>query len=208
MQVGMIEVSESGQPTSFTGNAGKAERWGSELELQWSALENLLLSASWAHLDGDFEQYPAQCGTGAYLDTCISTDDIARRTNAADDQLSLVGDWVFASTDWADFMAHVELFWQDETYGAPLWAGSYEIDGGAYPYIFDNIVMSDRTVVNARLGIENVELPSGTLRASLWGKNLADEEYNTYGINFASLGPVTAQYGEPRTWGLDVIWEF
>ena len=101
-----------------------------------------------------------------------------------------------------------EVFWQDETYGAPLWGGSYEIDGGAYPYIFDNIVLSDRTVVNARLGIENVELSSGTLRASLWGRNLTDEEYNTYGINFASLGPITAQFGEPLTWGLDLTWEF
>ncbi len=115
---------------------------------------------------------------------------------------------MFASTDWADFMAHVEVFWQDETYGSPLWGGSYEIEGGSYPYIFDDIVMRDRTIVNARLGIENVELSSGTLRAALWAKNLLDEEYNTYGINFSSLGPVTAQYGEPLTWGMDVTWEF
>ena len=204
----MIEVSDSGQPTSFTGNAGKSERWGSELELQWSPLDELLLSASWAHLDGDFDEYPARCGTGAYLGTCINTNDIARRTNAADDQLSLVGDWVFASTDWADFMAHVEVLWRDETYASPLWGGTYEIEGGSYPYIFDDIVMRDRTIVNARLGIENVELSSGTLRAALWAKNLLDEEYNTYGINFSSLGPVTAQYGEPLTWGVDLTWEF
>ena len=48
----------------------------------------------------------------------------------------------------------------------------------------------------------------GTLRASLWGRNLGDEEYNTFGINFASLGPVTAHYGEPRSYGMDVTWEF
>ncbi|MDY0067968.1 MAG: TonB-dependent receptor plug domain-containing protein [Steroidobacteraceae bacterium] len=208
MQVGMIEVSDSGQPTSFTGNAGKAERWGSELEVQWSPLDNLLVAASWAHLDGDFDRYPAQCGTGAYLHTCINTNDIAKRTNAADDQLSLVADWVFASTDWADLMAHVAVYWQDETYATPLWAGSYEIEGGSYPHIFDHIVMKDRTLVNARLGIENVQLPSGALRASLWVRNLLDEEYNTYGINFGSLGPITAHYGEPRTWGIDVSWEF
>jgi len=208
MQVGMIEVNDSGQPTSFTANAGKAERWGTELELQWSPLDNLLLTANWSHLDGDFDKYPAQCGLGAYLDTCIDTDDIARRTNAPDDQLSLVGDWVFAHTDWAEFMAHVEVFWQGETYAAPLWPGSYEIPGGAYPYIYDDIVLDERTLVNARLGIENVALSSGTLRASLWARNLFDEDYNTYGINFSTLGPITAQYGEPRTWGVDLTWEF
>ncbi len=208
MQVAMIEVSDSGQPTSFTGNAGKAERWGSELELLWSPLDNLLLSVSWAHMDGDFDKYPAQCGTGAYLDVCINTNDIARRTNAANDQLSLVGDWVFASTDWADFMAHLEVFWQGKTYGAPLWATTYDQGDGGYPYIEDNIVLKDRLIMNARIGIENVELSTGTLRAALWVHNLTDEEYNTYGINFASLGPITAQYGEPLTWGMDLTWEF
>ena len=141
MQVGMIEVSDSGQPTSFTGNAGEAERWGSELELQWSPTDNLLLAASWAHMDGDFEEYPPQCGTGAFLNTCIDTDDIAQRSNAADDQLSLVGDWVFAKTDWADFMAHVEVFWQDETAAAAMWPTTYDIPGGSYPYIHDHIML-------------------------------------------------------------------
>ncbi len=208
MQVAMIKVSDSGQPNSFTGNAGKAERWGSELELQWSPLDNLLLSASWAHLDGDFDKYPAQCGTGAYLDVCINTNDLAKRTNAPKDQLSLVGDWVFASTDWADFMAHLELFWQDESYASPLWATTYDLGDGGYPYIQDYIVLKDRLIVNARIGIENVELSNGTLRTALWVRNLTDEEYGTAGINFASLGPITTQYGEPLTWGMDVSWEF
>jgi len=115
---------------------------------------------------------------------------------------------VFASTDWADFMAHLEVFWQDEAYASPLWRGSADLGNGEYPFLYDNIVLSDRTLVNARVGIENVELSSGTLRAAVWAKNLLDEEYNTYGINFSSLGPVTAQYGEPLTWGMDVTWEF
>ena len=96
---------EGDEVLEATGNAGKAERWGSELELQWSPLDNLLVAATWAHLDGDFEEYPELCGTGAYASTCIQTEDLALRSNAADDQLSLVTDWVFAQTDWADFMA-------------------------------------------------------------------------------------------------------
>nr|MBP8925138.1 hypothetical protein [Pseudomonadales bacterium] len=69
-------------------------------------------------------------------------------------------------------------------------------------------VLKDRLIVNARIGIENVELSSGTLRTALWVRNLTDEEYGTAGINFASLGPITTQYGEPLTWGMDVSWEF
>ncbi|MCG3168617.1 MAG: hypothetical protein CALGDGBN_00114 [Pseudomonadales bacterium] len=205
MQIGTIKVDpNTGTPTSGFQNAGKAERWGSEIELLWVPTDDLRFAASWAHLDGDFEEYPPVCGTGAYLGTCIDLDDRAVRSNSADDQLSLVTDWVFASTDRADFMAHLELFWNDEVQAAAIWSGSYS----GYPYVFDDVILEDKLLVNARIGIENVQLPSGTLRASLWARNLTDEEYNSYGINFGVLGPIAAQYGEPRTYGIDVTWEF
>ena len=207
IQVAMLRL-VNGQPTSFTGNAGKAERWGSELELQWAVTDDLLVSASWAHMEGDFEEYPPHCGTGDYLTTCIDTDDLARRPNSPDDQLSVVADWVVARRDWGDVIAHADVFWQDDSYATALWTGSYEIEGGAYPYIYEPIVLADRTIANLRLGIENVELPTGRLRAALWARNLFDEEYDTFGINFGALGPITATYGESRTYGIDLAWEF
>ena len=207
MQVGMMRL-VNGQPTSYTGNAGRADRWGTEVEVLWSPTHDLLFSLSWAHLDGNFEEYPPQCGTGDYLTTCIDTNHLARRPNSPDDQLSLVTDWVFASTDWADFLAHVEVFWQGKSYSGPLWAGSYDVEGGSYPHVYDHIVLKDRTLVNARIGIENVRLGNGTLRAALWARNLFDKEYNSYGMNFGALGAIVANYGEPRTWGLDVSWDF
>ena len=104
-QVSQILVSETGQTTSFIGNAGQAERWGAEVEAQWPPLD-------------------------------------------------------------------------------------------------------ERTVVNARLGIENVELGNGTLRASLWGKNIFDQDYPTFGINFGQLGLITEQYAEEASFVLDVTYEF
>ena len=213
LQVSQIKIGPTGTPTSFVGNAGKAERWGSEVELQWSPLDNLLFAASWAHMDGDYDQFPPLCGTGTYAAVCVETKDLALRTMSPENSLSLITDWVFASTDWADFMAHVEVFWQDETAGSALWTNSYAIRsapiaGSTYPVVYDPIMMNDRTVVNARIGIENVELSSGTLRASIWGRNLTDEDIQSFGINFGSLGPITMQYAEPLTYGLDVTYEF
>lgn len=209
MQVGMIRVSDSGDPTSYTGNAGKAKRWGSELEVQWLPVEDLLIAASWSHMDGGFEDYPPQCGTGAFLTTCIDTDGIAERALSPDDSLSLTADWVFAHTELAEFMLHVEAFWQDAVPASAMWPGGYDQNGaGNYPYIYDPIMLKERTILNARLGMENIALGGGTLRVAAWGRNLSDEEYNTYGINFATLGPITAQYGEPRSYGVDLTWEF
>jgi outer membrane receptor protein involved in Fe transport len=46
------------------------------------------------------------------------------------------------------------------------------------------------------------------LRVSLWGKNLTDEEYINWGIDFGALGWAGATYGEPRTYGLDVVYTY
>jgi len=211
-----LQVSEirliNNSPTSYYGNAGEAERWGSEIEAQFSPLDDLMFALSWTHMGGNFEKYPPVCGTGTNTAVCLETKDYAERGYSPDDSVSLVTDWVFARTDWADFMAHVEVFWQDEMGTAAVWAGSYAPSPTApqntLPYLYDHITLDDRVVVNARLGIENVELSHGTLRTSLWARNLTDEEYPSTGINFASLGPVTGQWGEPLTYGLDVTFEF
>ena len=199
LQVNQIEVDESGRTTSFIGNAGEAERWGAELETQWLPTDDLMLSLSYAHMSGDFEEY----GTIPGQTRDLNLDDVAKR-GSPDNQVSLVSDWVFLRRDWGEFMAHVEVFWQDESYAAPVWTGTYQGD----PILYDDIEMDDRTIVNARVGIENVAIGSGVLRAAIWGRNVFDEEYDTFGVNFASLGPITAQYGEEATFGLDVTYEF
>ncbi|MBK6279754.1 MAG: TonB-dependent receptor [Gammaproteobacteria bacterium] len=199
-------------PTSYYGNAGEADRWGSEIEAQLSPTDNLMIALSWTHMSGNFEKYPPVCGTGTFSGECLPTSDFAERGYSPDNSASLVADWVFVRTDWADFMAHVGAFWQDEMGTAALWAGTYAPNptatANARPYLYDHVTMDDRVVVNARVGIENVELSRGTLRAALWSNNLLDEDYPATGINFGSLGMVTEAYGEPRTFGLDVTFEF
>ena len=80
-------------------------------------------------------------------------------------------DWVFLRTDWAEFIAHTEVFWQSEGYAAALWSGTYSGE----PYVFPNIEVEDRTMVNMRLGMEGIQVGDGTLRAGIWAKNLLDE---------------------------------
>jgi len=207
LQVSQIEVDDQGLTTSFIGNAGEAERWGTEVEVQLLPTDNLLLALSYTHMGGEFDKYGDVCGSKECLP---NPENDAHRAQSPDDAVSLVADWVFAQTDWAEFMAHVEVFWQDETYASALWTGNYGAAPNTQAVIYDPIVMKDRTLVNARIGIENVEVGccGATLRASLWSRNLLDEDYNTFGINFGTLGPITEQYGEPRTFGVDVTYEF
>jgi iron complex outermembrane recepter protein len=198
-QVSQIEVNAAGQTTSFIGNAGKSERWGAEVEAQWLPTDDLMISLTYSHMDGDFEKFSTLEGPT----TTINTDNLAKRTSP-DNMASGIVDWVFARTDWAEFIAHTEVYWQSKSYASSLWSGTYNNE----PYVFDQIELDQRTIVNMRLGMENVEVGDGYLRAGIWAKNLLDEDYNTFGINFASLGPITNQYGVGTTFGIDVTYEF
>ncbi len=71
----------------------------------------------------------------------------------------------------------------------------------------DNRVEADaRTLLNGRLAISEVALASGDLAIALWGKNLADEEYIEHGTNFGYYIGYT--WGTPRTYGMDVTYNF
>ncbi|MBK6512003.1 MAG: hypothetical protein IPG06_22930 [Haliea sp.] len=54
-----------------------------------------------------------------------------------------------------------------------------------------------------------MEVGDGAMRFTLWGKNLTDEDYSTYGINYSNDISLLAQnYGDPRTFGIPVAYEY
>jgi iron complex outermembrane receptor protein len=66
-----------------------------------------------------------------------------------------------------------------------------------------------RWLMGARVSLNNIQVgDSGALRISAWGKNLADEEYREWGIDFGSLGYAGNVYGMPRSYGIDVVYTF
>jgi iron complex outermembrane receptor protein len=44
------------------------------------------------------------------------------------------------------------------------------------------------------------------LEVALWGKNLTDKRYRTWGVDVAGAGIVSAYWGDPRTYGLEATW--
>ena len=64
----------------------------------------------------------------------------------------------------------------------------------------------DRTLLNARITLSEVELSKGQLQFALWGRNLTDEEYKVHGAGFAGYNAYT--WGNPRSYGFDAVYEF
>lgn len=199
VQVSQIKT-EGGAATSLITNAGEADRWGGELEIQVAPIEDLLVSVGYSYVNGDFEKFPELCGTGG---TCVETKDRAGR-GFPDNQLNVSLDYVFARTSIGDIRGYVQANWQDEWFESALWTA----DVGGQPVIYDHAIMDERTLVDARLSLENVQVGDGVLAVTLWGKNLTDDDYPTFSINFGGLGLITEEYGPPRTYGIDIAYEY
>lgn len=201
LQTSQIKT-DGGAATSQITNAGEAERWGGELEIQVAPIEDLVVGVTYSYVTGDFEKFPELCGTGE-SPVCVDTTDAAKRS-APGNQFSVSADYVLARTELGNVRGYVQANWQDEWNESALWTAV--VNG--QPVIYDHIGMDERTIVNARLSLEDVKAGPGNLTFTLWGKNLTDDDHPTFGINLGGLGPITQVYGEPRTYGLDVTYEY
>ncbi len=200
IQTSVIET-VGGVATTRVINAGKAERWGGELEILVAPIEDLIVSLSYSHIHGDYEEYPDVCGET----TCLSGVDNAERSMSPDNQINFSADYVFARTSFGEITGFVGVNWQDVWYENSIWT---EVYATGEPVIHPLLGMDERTLVNARLSLEQIEVGEGTLRVSLWGDNLTDDDYSKSGINFGGLAIITESYGAPRTWGLELAYEF
>ncbi|MDY0006524.1 MAG: TonB-dependent receptor, partial [Spongiibacteraceae bacterium] len=208
IQVSQIIVDQSGNTSTSITNAGEADRWGGELEMLVSPAEDLILGLSYSYIHGDFDKFPEVCTASS----CIPGKNDAKRGASPSNQLLASADYVFARTDAVTFRGYLEVQWQDEWAESALWTGTYTIQPYPnkvdIPHIYPHQMMDERTLVNLRLSAEEIRLGDGVLKLSLWGKNLLDDDYPTFAINFGSLGPISEQYGEPLTYGLDISYEY
>lgn len=208
MQVSQI-LADGGQVSSKITNAGEAKRWGGELEVMVAPIADLIVSLSYSYTDGDFEKFPDTCNADQSI--CLPSSNAARRSSPSN-QINFAADYVFARTNIGDFTGHLGVNWQDHWYESGLWTeviGANPATGNpGTPVIHPHLKMDERTVVNARFSLENIRVGDGTLKFSLWGKNLTNDDYPTFGINFGGMGLIAEQYGDPRTYGLDVTYEY
>ena len=171
-------------------NAGSAERWGSEVELLARLTERLTISASYGYIHGDFEEFIATDSRGGVYDA----SDIAQRPDSSDNSVAVNVDYVIANTAIGELGANISMNWHD----------------GLYPLALDgeDIRGDEATLFNARLSMSQIRLGGGTAQVALWIHNAFDHQDRNYGINFGELGYQTAYFNSPRTYGIDLSYEF
>lgn len=191
IQLSLMDTSPGAPPAAVNYvNAGKAKMRGLEIEVAAVLAEGLMLRGSYARLLREFNEV---------IDP-ITGQDVA-------DDFLLVGapkttynidlEYNFPAFSWAQLSADINYSWKDEREIASL------IKDAGQP-------MESFGVWNARLALREIAVSErGQLTVALWGKNLTDKEYQLDGFEMlTTAGTRLATFGEPRTFGLEVTYNY
>jgi iron complex outermembrane recepter protein len=171
---------------NLTDNAASAEIMGIESEFQFAIARNARVFVSGSYVDTeyvDFLESAINPSTGQRLD---SSGNRLQRT--PETQISGGFDLTASIGGWQDALnVRVSYSWQSDLF----WAT-------------DNIAEEDPYgLLDARIAIGP---PNASWQVAFWGKNLTDELYRVNIIPF--FGEEASQFGTPRTYGVDLSWEF
>jgi len=159
---------------------------GLELELTLAPIASLVVGLSYTYLDSHM---PLQ--TSPFDDSLTQLFVLMAPQHAG----ALTLDYQFNPSDYGLLSLHLDITSKDSFSYNPY--GEQRLDG--------------YSLINGRLTLGNINLGnhSGSLTASLWGKNLADEEYIVDAFAVGNPASTVANaYGDPRSLGIDINYAF
>ena len=204
-------------------NAGKSTADGIEVDLLVQPIDDLSLSLNYAYLDAQVDEFAAIANT--IFDPALNpaspyvvgenAKGAIRMPYAAEDSFGAALDYTFLRLGSGAFSIHADYRYQSRVYLSSF--SGEDVPNG------DLFSVPSYGVVNARLSYE-MQLPRGDqLRLTLWGRNLADEEYQAHVIASGGnalpiqIGPIVTPGGftsqatawaAPRQFGIEVVYEY
>ena len=186
-----IEVDPEGVAQRLI-NAAEATIQGVELELSYIPVENFVIDASLGYVDAGYDEFDGFDADGV-LGFDPVTDPAAARALKFErvPELTgyLAGTWIRPLDGGAELSFRASYWWTDEYYNDALNAEIIKQD--AYGLIDANV-----TWTNA----------DGNVKVSLFGHNLADEEFFDFGLDNA-LTTLTWG-GMPRNFGIRLSYSY
>jgi iron complex outermembrane receptor protein len=179
-----ISVSET-----FNASNGDVELWGVEVDFTVIPVDGLTLAFDYNYIHWDLDPQPNPLNPGGPAEVF----DIPQAPRHSG---TISADYEFEPFSWGTLLVHVDYIGQS----AEAMRFSPK----------DNRRRDGRDLFNARLTLADLAVGpgDGTLSASLWGKNLTDEDYVVYSITNGGVGSVSDAWGEPRSVGVSLLYEF
>ena len=189
------------QTASFVGgvqrfdNAGKARIWGIEGEFQAAPFDGFTLDASFGYTNFKYKEYLVYDEVN---DQFNDVADIARVTYTPKWNARLAGNYEFAELpNGGNVFVSAEARYRSRTPLTEFPSGSPALDALATAKAF--------TLVDARAGIAALPLANTAIDISVWGKNLFNERFATFGP--VAINQVIAP-DRGRTYGIDFAFKF
>lgn len=201
------------QTVSFQGggftltNAGTAETYGGEIDLNWAPLEHTTLTMAYAYNHGEYAEFEGgPCWTGQTWHTGQPDPGDAEPDNPGNACDRSGGDLASNPENVIVFTGNQNFQLTDDIagflYAEYIWVDERMTDVNNDPEKYDG----SYNLFNLRAGLR---IESWDTVVTLWGRNLTDEEYtNTIADSPAQTGRYNAYYNEPSTWGLTVRKDF
>ena len=177
-------------------NAGKTKYLGVEVEARWQITDAFSIDGSFGYIDQKTKEFPSTDINGVVQNigsAFIPGNAPSTTANAGITYSAPIGggDTRLTARVGASHVSSILFF------GNPLTSPfQQETRGGA------------RTLVDAQLRLDDINLGGAEFSLQLWGKNILDKEYISRGIDFGQLGFGSVIYGDPATYGLSLEFEF
>ncbi|MEP6347158.1 MAG: TonB-dependent receptor, partial [Parasphingorhabdus sp.] len=177
-------------------NAGKTKYLGAELEARWQITDAFSIDGSFGYVDSKTKEFPSADINGVIQNIASEFrpgNSPSTTANAGITYSAPIGsgDTRLTARVGASHVSSIVFF------GNPLTSPfQQETKGGA------------RTLVDAQLRLDDVNLGGAEFSVQLWGKNILNKKYVSRGIDFGQLGFGSVIYGDPATYGLSLEFEF
>ena len=191
----------NGSVQSFVLNAEEAEIYGVEFELLLNPVPDLMINLGYGLAKSNYDLYcdfispigaagtpNAKCGAGK-----LDYADVRNFANTPENNVSAGIQYTYRMAK-ASVTGRLDYYWQSETV---LQNGDNPLAG-----------MGSYGLLHARLTVGDINLPgdAGSIDIAFWGRNLTDEEYRPFGIDFSRY--IVQTFGAQRTYGIDVNYRF
>ncbi|AZI38123.1 TonB-dependent receptor [Caenibius tardaugens NBRC 16725] len=195
LQVSQFLAGSSGAST-ITVNAGKATYTGIEAEVVAQPAKGLTFNGSFGYVDRKYKSFVIR---DAETNELVDVANEARFSYSASTTVNAGVQYDTEVADVGKLTARLDWTYRGKIYFHPLDRlnpFNREIaDGGAGRF-------------DARIALSDIDLGPTRATVALWGKNITNKDYLYAGIDFGSLGFAGVSYAEPRTYGVDVKFDF
>jgi iron complex outermembrane receptor protein len=191
--------------TVLTNADGKARMHGGELDASVLIMDGLTLSVAYTYLDNSI---PPALDNGVVRQPSLN--------NAPRNSWAVNIDYAFEPFSFGQLDAHLDVTDSDEYCFNPFSCRQDAVM--AQGDIAGLQGGDDNRLINARLTLSRIAMGQyGELAVALWGKNLTDEEYLSYGYTAPagtnlnaqrSSNNTVGQYGDPRSVGMTMTYQY